>query len=499
MAPAPLAAPMPSFADRRRSSRAQPARPARPMAARAGLSAATAVWLCALALLPLRVHGGERPGSPASGGDDAGARGESTWVYGNLDVYAYYFVDLLVGSPEPQRVSVIVDTGSSLCGFPCDMCEHCGKHLEPAYRIKASRTAAAIPCGSDECDGACQDDVCTYGVSYAEGSSVTGFLFKDEVQLADAMRSNEPVNASLGCHVDERKLFYSQWVNGIFGLAPRKLTDGQPTVLHTMFRQADATSFSMCLSEWGGVMTVGDANSKYHTSGTVWTELNPRYYYYVHPVRLSLGDQSGHAASEDIGKGQDDFGETIVDSGTTYTQFSPNMAKRLRAALQDFCRRGACGARPADGDCWHLDEDADEPRLPPLIFTFRDGARITWPSTAYLRRDPYSKRWCAAFGSGSEGRTVLGLSFMLHKDIFFDLKNRRLGVSDAKCPEKRRAPDEAKYERTMAAQSGSNYSLILLGVSAVLLVTSLALFVYSCFYDGGSSREQAGRNLLSVE
>ena len=33
--------------------------------------------------------------------------------------------DVLVGEP-PQRVSVILDSGSSLLAFPCTGCSHCG-------------------------------------------------------------------------------------------------------------------------------------------------------------------------------------------------------------------------------------------------------------------------------------------------------------------------------------------------------------------------------------
>merc|ERR1719215_365238 len=106
----------------------------------------------------------------------------------------------------------IVDTGSALCGFPCTRCTHCGRHLEPAFNISASKTARLVPCGSEGCDE-CEGDVCSYSMSYAEGSSISGIFYTDEVQLADALRSNEPVNASLGCHTDERKLFYTQMAN----------------------------------------------------------------------------------------------------------------------------------------------------------------------------------------------------------------------------------------------------------------------------------------------
>lgn len=46
---------------------------------------------------------------------------------------------------------------------------------------------------------------------------------------------NQPVFASLGCHTDERKLFYTQKVNGILGLAPHRIT-GKSNVLKDLYQ-----------------------------------------------------------------------------------------------------------------------------------------------------------------------------------------------------------------------------------------------------------------------
>ncbi len=69
-------------------------------------------------------------------------------VYGNIHKYAYYFIDLLIGHPFAQRTSVIIDTGSSLCGFPCTTCAHCGRHIDAAYDISKSPSAKWMKCNS---------------------------------------------------------------------------------------------------------------------------------------------------------------------------------------------------------------------------------------------------------------------------------------------------------------------------------------------------------------
>lgn len=57
-------------------------------------------------------------------------------VYGNSSVLHYYFVNILVGSTQMKQ-SLIIDTGSSLIGFPClNFCKNCGIHSNPYYNHK---------------------------------------------------------------------------------------------------------------------------------------------------------------------------------------------------------------------------------------------------------------------------------------------------------------------------------------------------------------------------
>jgi hypothetical protein len=83
---------------------------------------------------------------------------EQARLYGNIDEYAYYFVNLLVGSPLAQRVSPIIDTGSSVTAFPCVQCgAACGHdyHIDPPFDFARSSSAAWVPCaGCSRCDGA---------------------------------------------------------------------------------------------------------------------------------------------------------------------------------------------------------------------------------------------------------------------------------------------------------------------------------------------------------
>merc|ERR1712110_808988 len=49
--------------------------------------------------------------------------------------------------------------------------------------------------------------------------------------------------------------------------------------------------------------------------------------------------------------------------------------------------------------------------------------------------------WCHTFMENTIFQTVLGISWMIHKDVIFDLVQGRLGVAEAACPEHRRQVD----------------------------------------------------------
>ncbi|CAK0806199.1 unnamed protein product, partial [Prorocentrum cordatum] len=123
---------------------------------------------------------------------DPEQRIESARLFGNLNKYAYYFTDVMVGLPVSQRTSVIIDTGSRLVGFPCSQCTHCGDHLDPAFDLTSSGTARWFNC-STSCPGSCLDGRCPYRESYAEGSTVAGYWFEDFLELGDPDNRNPPV------------------------------------------------------------------------------------------------------------------------------------------------------------------------------------------------------------------------------------------------------------------------------------------------------------------
>jgi len=82
-----------------------------------------------------------------------------------------HFVYAYVGTP-PQRVSVIVDTGSHYTAFPCIGCATCQGHLDPPFDYERSSTHRIPDC--EIClnpeRSHCEGDACIFTQHYAEGS-----------------------------------------------------------------------------------------------------------------------------------------------------------------------------------------------------------------------------------------------------------------------------------------------------------------------------------------
>jgi len=392
-------------------------------------------------------------GSSASTEYDPEAKVESARLYGNLNEYAYYFTDILVGSPK-QLTSVIVDTGSHIVGFPCAGCDHCGHHLEPAVNISNSKTARWLGC-SDRCKFCEQDGRCAYSEEYSEGSSISGHWFEDYLQLGDASTENPAVRARMGCHDSENKLFFSQRADGIMGLAPSGdisegsnqavPSDKMPTVLDDLFKDrkhVDARIFSICLAEWGGLLTVGGYNQQHHLqkdgSGIKWIPMRAQRYYFVFPEVLKLEDSV-------VALDPDEFGVTIVDTGTTLTYFPEVVYNTLVSDLQSYCagHAGCSATQESSGEdiCWRLhDPDAKPTGFPTLSIKFVDvDSKVDWSPHSYLNHRP-DNLWCYGFSHHANTQTILGISWLLHKDAIFDMKQMTFGLAEANCPEYRQVP-----------------------------------------------------------
>eukprot|EP00747_Dinoflagellata_sp_TGD_P089985 gnl/TRDRNA2_/TRDRNA2_164525_c1_seq1.p1 gnl/TRDRNA2_/TRDRNA2_164525_c1~~gnl/TRDRNA2_/TRDRNA2_164525_c1_seq1.p1 ORF type:complete len:495 (+),score=39.75 gnl/TRDRNA2_/TRDRNA2_164525_c1_seq1:172-1656(+) len=364
---------------------------------------------------------------------DPGNHTVSARIYGNINKYAYYYVDLQVGTP-PQRVSTILDTGSSFLGFPCSSCDHCGHHIDPGFAFGSSSSASWVSCGPG-CNNSCEKGHCAYEQVYTEGSSISGFMFEDEVRLGDTLEPSLPVRSRMGCHQHENKLFYTQRANGILGIFPKEKKG--TTMLQDLFkdtRHIKSDIFAICLAEWGGRFVVGGYNVSYHTKAIEWIPMNMKGGNYA--VDLTTMQVRGRKIF------QPKESRAYIDSGTTYVYMDTKMYRSLRNAIDDHCTsHGDCGARRLSDQCWYLPELTEGLRHFPKIDVFFGHVRTLWEPKGYMNRKGDTSEWCYAFMDDGDGAdTVLGANWMLHKDVIFDLDSMQVGIAQAACPEYRRRP-----------------------------------------------------------
>ena len=349
---------------------------------------------------------------------------ESARLYGNLEVLGYYFLDILVGSPA-QRVSVILDTGSSAVAFPCKTCKHCGNHVDPPFDFESSSTAQWQQC-TDDCLEECAFGRCSYYNGYSDGSSIHGFWFYDWVQLGDAHQRNPRIRGRLGCHNSERSLFFSQRANGVMGIGPD--FPGNPALMQSIIADNSSVAheiFSLCFSDWGGRLVVGGWNNSYHLSSIQWIPLNVRLYYELSLTSIRLGHFEVRGP----------FGNIFIDTGTTFVYVNSIIYQAIRYQIEDYCEKNdGCGTSPPEGSCFEMEED-QLAYFPSLEFYF-DNVKTVWAPKGYLYPIESRSKWCYAFHDDGDGAdTVLGAAWLLHRDVIFDLGRKLLGVVPASCPE----------------------------------------------------------------
>lgn len=391
-----------------------------------------------------------------------------------------HYSTVWVGTP-PQRKTVIVDTGSHYTAFPCAGCSKCGEehHTDKYFDPDKSSSFHANSCSKDECEtsskSSCKgsEDHCTFGQSYAEGSSWNAFESRDLYSVGgntpadgeNAIHGAFAIDFMFGCQYSETGLFITQLADGIMGMSGQESTfakklfnEGKiPHNMHTMcFRKVHDVSKE---GVEAGFMTLGGVDTRLHTSPMVYAKDQTKGGWYTVKIQAMYIREGGGLSAEpdhvdqnvvkvDIGAGKN----AIVDSGTTDTYLSSKykapFAKAWKKStgseysnknvvlskdelarlptilvqLQAFSEEEELDADNVVGLAGSLDEDNPND----VIFAI--------PSEHYMQKiDGKEDVYVSRLYFSESGGGVIGANSMRGHDILFDWENHRVGFSESDC------------------------------------------------------------------
>ena len=421
--------------------------------------------------------------------------------------YGTHYVDLWVGSPNPQRQTVIVDTGSGVTAFPCEECTGCGEsyHTDGYFAHSQSTTFRELTC--DECfRGYCTSmsgtKKCRISMSYAEGSSWTAYESLDlcyaggphdeGLMITGAMVATgpdvdhiDPVEASqfafelaFGCQISITGLFITQLADGIMGM------ENDKTAFWKQMHSKNAIpneEFSLCFSRQdytskdgtrAGAMTLGGVDPRLHNVSPMVFANNPHGgsgFFGVHikavylreggglSAQTTLDDMTSRMHKLDVSESVLNSGKVIVDSGTTDTYFTSQIAFTFKKTWKeitgkDYSHTGVqltkeeLEALPTiiivlEG--WTGSPVGDEPDGDPNFIAGWAGEALSpsspkdvvlaIPATHYMEFDPDKDHYVARFYTEEGSGSVIGANAMMGHDVYFDIPRRRVGFAESDC------------------------------------------------------------------
>lgn len=385
----------------------------------------------------------------------------------------YYFATFDVGTPEKLQ-SVIIDTGSDTMAFPCETChgKNCGSHQYPRFSPEGSSSFKyKIRCTNPSYIGGHQ--VCKFVKSYAEGSSLYGFLADDLIRFKNAKHvygtKLQQLNRKLvkdirlqtefGCTEKETGLFKTQYADGILGL------DDQSEFINSLEQLngggSKVFSFGLCFHEHGGIMSI-DLRNRYGVDDKI-RMLNKDISEYAKPLIVPYDNSNMYYEIPLYGfsLGNDrvnlDVPATImIDSGTTFSHFPNIIMRQILRELNKWCAKSnqRCGKIPhavfKEDSCLELrPPDENFANEGELLNTFPDfhlylGQRRSYklrPKNYFYKEyleDPKERRsglvrLCMAIKGHNDDKIILGAFSMVDHYFYFDRKSQKLKIFRENC------------------------------------------------------------------
>ncbi|GMH10630.1 hypothetical protein Nepgr_012471 [Nepenthes gracilis] len=361
-----------------------------------------------------------------------------------------YMVDAEFGTP-PQKVKLIVDTGSDLTWIKCAYNEKREEEKQQPFVAQRSSTFKTITCGSrvcmeelaplfslDLCPGL--SSPCMYNYSY-HGDAIAAFgMFGKEVARLPLTDGTQATLLNvLGCTEAILGSPILQAGDGILGLNFNMQSFG-----YRAATKHGRGKFSYCL--------VDNLSSRNVTSYLVFGDRKQRREKIAGKMRyteLALGVVGDLYALNvkgiSIGRTMlrippdvwelSEEGGALIDSGTTLTLLAPQaydaVTEVLVAALSRHLEKVEEGIEPFEY-CYHYSAKFDQSLVPRLEFHFKDGARFKPHVKSYII-DVRPDTKCIGILKGSGSLTIFGNIMQQNYLWEYDLFSGRLGFAPSTC------------------------------------------------------------------
>ncbi|GMF26457.1 unnamed protein product [Phytophthora lilii] len=379
-------------------------------------------------------------------------------------------IQVLVGG---QQRELIIDTGSGKTAFVCEGCVNCGnKRRHRPFVLTANTTY--LPCdrsmtlqssrGEPACS-ACENDKCKYGQTYVEGDHWSAYKASDIMQLSASFEGR----IEFGCIYEQSGVFLDQPSDGIMGFSRH------PDSIYEQFYRQKVTHsriFSQCLTEGGGMLTVGGVDLARHTEPVRYTPLrNTGYQYWtVTLLSVSVGN-SNNTLQVDNNEYNADRG-CVLDSGTTFLYMPASTKDPFRLA---WSRAVGSFSFVPESDAFYSMTSEQVAALPKICFWFKNDAHICIPSSRYFAKVGDGVYTGTVFFTAGPKATIIGASVLEGHDIIYDVDNQRVGIAEAMCDQ----PMQAEVELSLDPggdkfHAGFDYSQapqwMLAGITVLALV-----------------------------
>ena len=367
-------------------------------------------------------------------------------IKGDSNYLNYYYTTLYLGKDKSPQV-YILDTGSSITTSPCSKCTSCGNHLNPKYKLNESNI---LECTNKKCNyvsnSRCVANVCSFHVSYAEGSKLSGLFVNQEVYFETIDSENKLTNISyyipLGCTTQETHLFKTQLADGIMGL------NNNDKSFVTMLYKLNITQkniFSLCLAHEGGYFSIGKITTSHHFSKNI---------SYVDLLNKNMGNYYIKLDYIKIGNKTIEYnGKAFIDSGTTISYFPNNNFDKIMKSFLEVCAiNKKCGNLRRIRGLGYCSKIDNESQINDIVYegwsniiVVFDGHEFIWePGNYYFIYNTKDNglNVCLGFEGDSRNNILLGTTFMHGYDFIFDKEKYRMGFVPADCNRVRKIEEE---------------------------------------------------------